>query len=67
MSRLSLTTLLVAAFLVAGCTSTAYTPEPPTPTPTHTPTPAPTATPVPASAPGSTDERPYDPNNTMWR
>ena len=59
MSRLSLTTLLAAAVLMAGCTSTAYTPEPPTPT--LTPTPA------PASTPTSTPERPYDPNNTMWR
>ena len=63
MPRFSLTILLAAAFLVAGCTSTAYTPEPPTPTPTLTPTPAPTNTPAPASTP----ERPYDANNTMWR
>lgn len=55
--------LLAAAFLVAGCASTAYTPEPPTPTPTQTPSPAPAATPTPAS----TAERAYDPNNTMWR
>ena len=67
MSRLSLTTLLAAAFLVAGCTSTAYTPEPPAPTPTHTPTPAPTATPAPTTDPASTPDHPYDPNNTMWR
>ncbi len=65
MSRLSLTILLAAAFLVAGCTSTAYTPEPPTPTPTPTPAPAPTNTPAPVSA--STPEPSYDPNNTMWR
>ena len=65
MSRLSLTILLAAAFLVAGCTSTAYTPEPPTPTPTPTPAPAPTNTPAPA--PASTLEPSYDPNNTMWR
>ena len=65
MSRLSLTILLAAAFLVAGCTSTAYTPEPPTPTPTPTPAPAPTNTPAPALA--STPEPSYDPNNTMWR
>lgn len=57
------TSLLATAILTAGCTSTAHTPEPPTPTPTHTPIPAPTATPAPEQTP----ERPYDPNNTMWR
>ena len=63
MRRLSLTILLAAAIVMAGCTSTAYTPEPPTPTPSPTPIPAPTSTPVPASA----SDAAYDPNRTMWR
>ncbi len=66
MSRISLTILLAAAIVVAGCTSTAYTPEPPTATPAPTPvptaTPAPAGTPVPTSAPDGD----YDPNDTMW-
>ncbi len=68
MPRLSLTTLLAAAILMAGCTSTAYTPEPPTPTPTPVPTPAPALTPTPAagSTPAPTPEHPYDPNDAMW-
>ena len=54
---------VASAIVMAGCTSTAYTPEPPTPTPSPTPIPAPTSTPVPASAPDAA----YDPNRTMWR
>ena len=63
MRRLSLTILLAAAIVMAGCTSTAYTPEPPTPTPSPTPIPAPTSTPIPASP----SDAAYDPNTTMWR
>ncbi len=67
MPRLSLTILLATAIVMAGCTSTAYTPEPPTPTPTLAPprTPTPTPAQAPANAPTSADQSAYDPNETM--
>ncbi len=51
--RLSASSLLLVAILLAACTDT---PEPPAPTPTRTPTasPTPTATPSPSPTPAST-------------